>query len=98
MMLYLTMEFYDNILNSFQVIEQTINYHSLISKGITPKMYRQELGFCTSSDDALYFYEGPCKHLEQFSRLCDGWTEMVKGFNGCHVFPLGTCPSYRSTL
>ena len=47
MMLNLTMKFYDNIFNSFQVIEQTRNYHSLISKEITAKMYRQELGFCT---------------------------------------------------
>ena len=34
---------------------------------------------CTSSDDALYFYEVSRKYLEQFSRLGDGradrWTD-----------------------
>ena len=33
MMLYISMKFHDSILNGFQVIERTRNYHSLISKG-----------------------------------------------------------------
>ena len=33
MMLYISMKLHDNILNVFQVIDQTQNYHSLISKG-----------------------------------------------------------------
>ena len=30
-MLYISMKFHDNILNSFQIIKRTQNYHSLIS-------------------------------------------------------------------
>ena len=37
MMLYISMMIYDNILHGFQVIEQTQNYHSLISKGSNSK-------------------------------------------------------------
>ena len=33
MMLYISMKFHENILNGFQVIEQTQNYHCQISKG-----------------------------------------------------------------
>ena len=33
MMLYISMKFHDNILNRFQVIERTQNYHCLLSKG-----------------------------------------------------------------
>ena len=35
----LSMKFHENILNSFQVIEGTQNYHCQIQRGITPKMY-----------------------------------------------------------
>ena len=37
MMLYISMMFHDNILNGFQVIEGTQNYHSPISKGNNSK-------------------------------------------------------------
>ena len=37
MMLYISMKFHDNILNGFQVIEWTQNYHSLILKGNNSK-------------------------------------------------------------
>ena len=37
------MKFHENILNDFQAIERISNYYCRISKGITPKMYRQEL-------------------------------------------------------
>ena len=60
MMLYISMKFHDNILNGFQVIERTQNYHSLISKGNNSKnVYTSVivLVICTSSDDALYFCE-----------------------------------------
>ena len=36
-MLYISMKFHDNILNSFQVIKPTRNYYSLISKGNNSK-------------------------------------------------------------
>ena len=60
MMLYIFMKFHDNILNSFQVIERTGNFLSLISKGNNSKnVYTRVMVHvvCTSSDDALYFYE-----------------------------------------
>ena len=34
---YISMKFHDNILNGFQVIEWTQNYHSLNSKGNNSK-------------------------------------------------------------
>ena len=37
MMLYISLKFLNNILNGFQVIEQTRNNHSLISKGNNSK-------------------------------------------------------------
>ena len=37
MMLYISMKFHYNILNSFQVIERTRNYHTLNSKGNNSK-------------------------------------------------------------
>ena len=37
MMLYISMKFHDNILNGFQIIERTRNYHSIISKGNSSK-------------------------------------------------------------
>ena len=37
MMLYVSMKFHENILNGFQVIEQTQNYHCQISKGNNSK-------------------------------------------------------------
>ena len=60
MMLYISMKFHDNILNGFQVIERTQNYHSLISKGNNSKnVYTKVLVlvFCMSFDDVLYFFE-----------------------------------------
>ena len=60
MMLYISMKFYDSILNSFQVIERTQNYLSLISKGNNSKNVKTRavvLLVCMSTDDAVYFYE-----------------------------------------
>ena len=60
MMLYNSIKFHENILNSFQVMERTRIYHCRISKGNTSKNERTRVTvrvFCTSSDDALYFYE-----------------------------------------
>ena len=37
MMLYISMKFHENILNGFQVIEQTQNYHCRILKGNNSK-------------------------------------------------------------
>ena len=37
MMLYISLKFHDNILNVYQVIEQTQYYHSLVSKGNNSK-------------------------------------------------------------
>ena len=45
MMLYISMKFHENILNSFQVIKWAQNYKCQISKGDTPNMYKQELWF-----------------------------------------------------
>ena len=76
MMLYITM-FHDNILNGIQVMERTQNYNSLISKGNNTKNVQTRvmvLVVCTSSDDALYFYEISWKYLEQ-TLLCDGWMD-----------------------
>ena len=60
MMLYIFMKFHENILNGFQVIEQTQNCHCQVSKGNNSKTVWTRvtvLMFCTSPDDALYFYE-----------------------------------------
>ena len=60
MMLYISMKFHDTIWNDFQVIERTRNEHCQISKGNNSKnVWRKAtvLVVCTSSDDALYFYE-----------------------------------------
>ena len=43
MILYISMKFYENILNGFQVIERARNDFCQISKGNNPEMYRQEL-------------------------------------------------------
>ena len=55
-MFYISMKFHDNILDGFQVIEWTQNYHSLISKGNKSKNVQTRvivLVVCTFSDDAL---------------------------------------------
>ena len=60
MMLYISMKFRENILNGFQAIERTQNGHCQISKGNNSKNELRRvmvLVVCTSSDDALYFYE-----------------------------------------
>ena len=53
-------KFYENIWNGFQVKEGTENYHYRNSKGNNSKNVLTRVTFfvlCTSSDDALYFYE-----------------------------------------
>ena len=60
MMLDISIKFHKNILNSFQVMERTLIYHCRISKGNNSKTVPTRVMvhvFCTSSDDALYFYE-----------------------------------------
>ena len=57
MMLCISMKFHENILNGFQVIEWTQNYHCPISKESNSKNVSTKvmiLMFCTSSDDALH--------------------------------------------
>ena len=59
MMLYISIKFYENILNCFQVIKRTQNYRR-ISKGNNSKnVYTRDRVhvLCTLSDDALFFYE-----------------------------------------
>ena len=56
----MSMKFQENILNGFQVIEGTQNYHCRISKGNNSKNVWTRvtvLVLCMQSDDALYFYE-----------------------------------------
>ena len=62
MMLYISMKFHENILNGFQVIEGTQNYHCRISKGNNSKNATAFVLF-TSSAHALYFYEISLKCL-----------------------------------
>ena len=60
MMFYISIKFHENISNSFQVMERTRIYHCRISNGNNSKTAwtrAKVLEFCTSSDDALYFYE-----------------------------------------
>ena len=60
MMLYISIKFHENVLNSFQFIEWTRDDHCQISKGNNSKTVHTivtVLVVCTSSDDALYFYE-----------------------------------------
>ena len=60
MILYMSMKFHENILNSFQVIEGTQNYHCQNSKGNNSKIVLIRVTFpvlSTLSDNALYFYE-----------------------------------------
>ena len=47
MTLYISIKFHENILNCFQVMEETQIYHCL--SGITPKLYGQELQFLCSA-------------------------------------------------
>ena len=54
-MLYISKKCHDNILDGFQVIERTQNYHSLISKGNNSKTYRQ-LWFLWSAHHLMMFY------------------------------------------
>ena len=57
-MLYISIKFHENILNGFQLTEQTRIYHYRISKENNSKTVRTRvtvLVFYTSSDDALYF-------------------------------------------
>ena len=66
MMLYISMKFHENILNGFQVFERTRNDHWQISKGNNSKNVFTRvmvLVVCTSSDNALYFYEIFTKYL-----------------------------------
>ena len=68
--LYMSMKFHENILNGFEVIEGTQNYHCLISKGYNSKNVLTEvivLVLCISSGDVLYFYEVSFKCLKWFS-------------------------------
>ena len=67
--LYMSIKFHENILNGFQVIQGTQNYHCRISKGNNSKNVLTRvtvLVLCTLSDDALYFYEVSLKCLERF--------------------------------
>ena len=60
MILYNSITFHKNILNSFQVIQGTQNDHCHISKGNNSKNVLTRvmvLVVCRSSDDAVYFYE-----------------------------------------
>ena len=60
MMLYISINFHENILNSFQVIERTRIYHCQISKRNNTKTVWTRvtvLVFRMSPDDALYMYE-----------------------------------------
>ena len=64
------MKFHENILNGFQVIEGTQNYHCQISKRNNSKnvlIRVTVLVLCTSSEDALNFYEVSLKCLKLFS-------------------------------
>ena len=56
MMFYISMKFHENILNGFQIIEKTQNYHCRISKGNKSKMYRQELWFLCSLPRLVMLY------------------------------------------
>ena len=70
MMLYISMKFHDNILNGFQVIEQTRNYHCQDLKGKnyrTVKTIVTVIVFCTSSDNAIYFYKVSWQYLDRLS-------------------------------
>ena len=58
--LYMSMKFHENILNGFQVIEGTQNFHCRISIGNNSKNVLTivtVLVLCTSSNDVSYFYE-----------------------------------------
>ena len=71
MMLYISIKFYENILNGFAVIERTRNYHCRISKGSNSKTIQTRimvLVFWKLSDDAQYFYKVSWKYLEWFLR------------------------------
>ena len=70
MILYISIKFHENILNGFQVIEGTQNYHCQISKGNNSKKVLTRvtvLELCKFSHDALYFYEVSLKRLKRFS-------------------------------
>ena len=53
--LYL-LKFHENTLNGFQVIERKQNYIVEFQRGITPKMYRQELWFLCSARRLMVLY------------------------------------------
>ena len=59
-MLYISVEFHENVLNGFQLIEWTGNDNCQNSKGNNSKnvLIRVVVGICMLSDDFLYFYEG----------------------------------------
>ena len=79
MMLNISINFHENILNGFQVMEQTQIYHCQILKWNSPKTIWTRvtaLVFCTLPDDALYLYEIWWKYLVQFSSYradTDAW-------------------------
>ena len=50
------MKFHENILNGFWVTERARNYHCPISKGIPPKLYKQELWFLSSAHWLMMAY------------------------------------------
>ena len=57
---YISMKFHENILNGFQVIEQTQNCHCQISKGNNSKNVQTRVAVllvCTLSYNSLYVYE-----------------------------------------
>ena len=49
MMLYISMKFHENVVNGFKVIERTRKDHFKFRRGITLKIYRQELRFLWSA-------------------------------------------------
>ena len=55
-MFYVSMKFHENILKGFQITEQTRNDHCQISKGITTKLYWQELQFLCSACCLMMLY------------------------------------------
>ena len=83
MMLHISIKFYENILNSFQVMDRTQVYHCQISTGESPKLYGQELRFLCSARRLMMLYicmkfvENILNGFQVIERtqFCDRWMD-----------------------
>ena len=105
MMLYISMKFHKKILNSFQLVERTQITIVEFQRGITPKMYRQEIWFLCSATRLMMlyistkFHENILNCFQVIERTKNCHCQISKGNNSkTRVTVLVVCMSSNNSL